>query len=250
VDAERLRAIIQLELTAGTFDYARRFPNSSRVAELGLKPAHEHRSQNLQEFGESAWLAEKKTDVKRSTFIYYSEVFKAHVQNSESGGKLLAEIADEDVNRWKLEMESRRTVQREPPSTRRKNMALDALCQILRLAKRRNSTRDKLLIDTKPFKSEKNEGEVNPFSEEEIESLIGAALPWERSLLTVCFFTGMRRGEVFGLRWSSIFFDRERILVRSSLTAKGRANRLAAEADGASKSPDADPPLLALDQPR
>ena len=34
----------------------------------------------------------------------------------------------------------------------------------------------------------------------------------------------MRRGEVFGLRWSSIFFDRERILVRSSLTRHGESS--------------------------
>ncbi|MBE3603291.1 hypothetical protein IMX07_06600 [bacterium] len=59
-------------------------------------------------------------------------------------------------------------------------MALDVLCQILRLAKRRGLTQDKLLIDTRPFKSEENEGEVNPFSDEEVESLIGAAQPWER----------------------------------------------------------------------
>jgi hypothetical protein len=58
--AERLRATIQLELAAGTFDYARRFPNSARVAELGLKPAHETRDETLQEFGQRAWLAERR----------------------------------------------------------------------------------------------------------------------------------------------------------------------------------------------
>jgi integrase len=34
----------------------------------------------------------------------------------------------------------------------------------------------------------------------------------------------MRRGEVFGLRWSSIFFDRDRILVRSNLTRHGESS--------------------------
>jgi hypothetical protein len=89
---------------------------------------------------------------------------------SDIGRKLLAEIRDEDVNRWKLAMKTKRTVQGEPLSTRRKNMALDVLCQILRLAKRRGLTSDKLLIDTKPFKNDENEGEVNPFSEEEVET--------------------------------------------------------------------------------
>ena len=43
VDAERLSAMIQLELSAGTFDYARRFSHSRRVKTLGLKH-HEERS--------------------------------------------------------------------------------------------------------------------------------------------------------------------------------------------------------------
>lgn len=223
-DAERLRATIQLELAAGSFNYARRFPNSPRVAELGLKPSRGTPEETLQGFGERAWLAEKKTDVKHSTFVYYFETFRAHILNSEVGRKFLTDISDEDVNRWKLEMENKRTAQGELLSTRRKNMALDVLCQILRLAKRRGLTSDKLLIDTKPFKNQENEGEVNPFSEEEVETLIAAAQPWERSLLTACFFTGLRRGEVFGLKWSSIFFDRDRILVRNSLTRHGESS--------------------------
>src|SRR5580658_7331669 len=34
----------------------------------------------------------------------------------------------------------------------------------------------------------------------------------------------MRRGEVLGLRWSGVFFDRERILVRRSLTRHGESS--------------------------
>jgi integrase len=95
-------------------------------------------------------------------------------------------------------------------------MSLDVLCQILRLAKRRGLANDKFLIDARPFKNEENEDEVNPFTEDEVESLLKASEGWERSLLSVSFFTGMRRGEVLGLRWSGVFFDRDRILVRRS----------------------------------
>ena len=64
------------------------------------------------------------------------------------------------------------------------------------------------VIHADPFKNEENEDEVNPFTEDEVESLLKAAEGWERSLLSVCFFTGMRRGEVLGLRWSGVFSDR------------------------------------------
>jgi integrase len=66
--------------------------------------------------------------------------------------------------------------------------------------------------------------EVSPFTEDEVESLLKASEGWERSLLSVCIFTGMRRGEVLGLRWSGVFFDRDRILVRRSLTRHGESS--------------------------
>jgi Arm DNA-binding domain len=196
VDAERLSSTIQLELSAGTFDYAKRFPNSGRVKALGLERPEQRSNQTLKEFAEAAWLPEKRLEVKRSTFVYYNEIYKPHIEKAEIGKKLLSEINDEDINLWKLEIEGKRTPQKKPLSTRRKNMSLDVLCQILRLAKRRGLANDKLLIDARPFKNEENADEVNPFTEDEVESLLKASDGWERSLLAVCFFTGMRRGEV------------------------------------------------------
>jgi len=222
-DGERLSATIQLELSAGIFDYANRFPNRERVKTLGLKRAEQRSDQTLREFVEAAWLPAKRMEVKRSTFVYYNEIYKPHIENAEIGKKFVSEIADEDINLWKLEIDAKRTPNKEPLSTRRKNMSLDVLRQILRLAKRRGLTNDRLLIDVRPFKNEENEDEVNPFTEGEVENLLRASEGWERSLLTVCFFTGMRRGEVLGLRWSGVFFDKDRILVRRSLTRHGES---------------------------
>jgi integrase len=224
VDAERLSATIQLELSAGTFDYAKRFPNSGRVKALGLKQQAQCSKQTLREFAEAAWLPAKHLEVKRSTFVYYNEIYKPHIENAEIGKKLLSEIDDGNINLWKFEIEGKRTTNKEPLSTRRKNMSLDVLCQILRLAKRRGLTNDKLLIDVRPFKNEENEDEVNPFTEDEVETLLKVSEGWERSLLAVCFFTGMRRGEVLGLRWSGVFFDKDRVLVRRSLTRHGESS--------------------------
>jgi len=65
VDAERLSSTIQLELSAGTFDYANRFPNSERTKKLGLKRPQQRSNQTLKEFAEDAWLPEKRLEVKR-----------------------------------------------------------------------------------------------------------------------------------------------------------------------------------------
>ena len=75
-----------------------------------------------------------------------------------------------------------------------------------------------------------------PFNEDELESHLKAAEGWERSLLSVCFFTGMRRGEVLGLRWSGVFFDRDRILVKRSSDRHGEARPRARPASATSSA--------------
>ena len=85
VDAERLSSMIQLELSAGSFDYAKRFPNSERVKKLGLKRPEQQSRQTLKDFAEAAWLPEKRLEVKRSTFVYYNEIYKPHIEKAEWG---------------------------------------------------------------------------------------------------------------------------------------------------------------------
>ena len=223
VDAERLSATIQLELSAGTFDYAKRFPNSGRVKALGLKQQAQCSKQTLREFAEAAWLPAKRLEVKRSTFVYYNEIYKPHIETAEIGKKLLSEIDDADINLWKLEIEAKRTPNREPLSTRRKNMSLDVLCQILRLAKRRGLTNDKLNRRSSVQKR-RERGRGQPVYRRRGRESSEGLRRMERSLLTVCFFTGVRRGEALGLRWSGVFFDKERILVRRSLTRHGESS--------------------------
>jgi predicted ATPase len=66
--------------------------------------------------------------------VYYDEIYKPHIKKAEIGRKLLSEIDDGDINLWKLEIECKRTPNKEPLSTRRKNMSLDVLCQTLTLS--------------------------------------------------------------------------------------------------------------------
>jgi hypothetical protein len=53
-----LSATILLELSAGSFDYAKRIPNSDRVKAFGLKQTEQLSDQTLKEFAEAAWLPE------------------------------------------------------------------------------------------------------------------------------------------------------------------------------------------------
>ena len=120
VDAQRLSATIQLELSAVTFDYAKRFPNSERVKTLSLKPTEQRSDQTLKEFAKAAWLPEKRLEVKRSTFVYYNEIYKPHIENAEIGKKLLPEIDDGTsiFGNWRLKASESRTKSVSVPDAR------------------------------------------------------------------------------------------------------------------------------------
>lgn len=67
----------------------------------------------------------------------------------------------------------------------------------------------------RPLKVPKSD--VDPFTLEEVQCLIGAVRKDYRNYMLTRFFTGMRSGEIHGLRWKYIDFDRRLILVRETI---------------------------------
>ena len=59
--------------------------------------------------------------------------------------------------------------------------------------------------------------DVDPFSLGEVQKIINTARPDFRNYFTVRFFTGMRTGEVHGLKWKYVDFERRLILVRETV---------------------------------
>ncbi len=60
--------------------------------------------------------------------------------------------------------------------------------------------------------------DIQPFTLDEVRLLISTVRPDYKPYLTVRFFTGMRSGEVNGLMWRHIDFERHQILVRQTFT--------------------------------
>jgi integrase len=67
----------------------------------------------------------------------------------------------------------------------------------------------------KPLKVPKSD--VDPFTLDEINQLLATVRPDFRNYYTVRFFTGMRTGEIDGLKWRYVNFDSRQILVRETL---------------------------------
>jgi integrase len=63
--------------------------------------------------------------------------------------------------------------------------------------------------------------DVEPLTFEEVQRLLAESSEWERSLLTVLCFAGLRPNEALALRWDDLDFERNQILIRSSLSRYG-----------------------------
>jgi len=98
-------------------------------------------------------------------------------------------------------------------SNRRINKLVNLLRQII------NEAADRFDFRT-PFQNIKQlkvrRTDVDPFSLEEVKLMLETVRPDFRSYYTVRFFTGMRSGEINGLKWKYIDFERRLILVRET----------------------------------
>ena len=61
---------------------------------------------------------------------------------------------------------------------------------------------------------EPEDADVMPYNADQIEAIIAAAEGWERALVTLYFFTGIRRGEALALTWDRVYLDRGLLLLR------------------------------------
>jgi len=230
-EARRLCATIQLELKARTFDYARRFPDSDRLRQLGIKAPEQIQPMSVSELAQS-WLLSKQGEVKKSMHGYYKEVAGIFIQRDALGAKLIRDLRQEDVDRWRGRVDEKLTQTGGALSTRRKNMAWDVLKQIIEFARARKLLGEDLLLGMKTFKDsgqasdgdmhlseeEPDDGEATPYRAEEIEIIVAAAEGWARALVTFYFFTGVRRGEALALTWDRVYLDRDRVLINRCLS--------------------------------
>ena len=108
-------------------------------------------------------------------------------------------------------------------------MARDVLCQSLDLARRHYRIED-LILGLKVFRNvEESDGhgvdsedDIHPFAPEEVEKIVASAEDWEQSLITLYFFTGLRRDEGLGLTWNNVFVDDGHLIVTHTLGRYGR----------------------------
>lgn len=235
---EKLLARIEAEIAAGTFDYLRYFPNSKRAALLSareiasektpvatavaavLPDAHQPSMPvpvsmpTFKDFAET-WYRETEVSWRKSHQRTIRDILDRRLI-PEFGEKVVGQITKADI------MAFRSTLAKVPgrKSSTLKAKSINAIMTPLRQIL--NEAADRFEFNTpyrniKPLKVQK--GDIEPFTLEEVQKILGAVRADFANYYTVRFFTGMRTGEIDGLKWKYVDLKNRMILVRESIVA-------------------------------
>lgn len=232
---KRLQALanrIQKEIERGTFDYGAFFPNSPKAevfANGGPAKAGPPAEEVPAPPPEPAAVAERQTP----TFADFAELWfmemspqwrRLHRQGVRDvldknllpafGTRPLHAITKADVMGFRAELAKMPGRKGGTLGAARINKIMCFLRQVL------NEAADRFEFTPafrgiKPLKQKRTD--VEPFTLEEVQKILDTVRPDYRDYLTVRFFTGLRTGEVNGLKWKHVDLERNLILVRETV---------------------------------
>jgi integrase len=208
---------IEAEITLGTFEYHRHFPNSPNAKEF-TKQAEVQRSREahdtpLFEAFSKDWIGEMKIQWRQSHITTVEGTLKNYL-NPHFGEKEVGRITKKDILDFRASLAKVTTRSGKSLSASRINRIMTPLRMILSEAANRFEF-------TSPYHGIKSlkvpRTDVEPFSIDEVKQIIDTVRPDFRNYYIVRFFTGMRTGEIDGLQWDHLDFKRRQILVRQAL---------------------------------
>lgn len=224
---------ISKEIKQGLFDYATTFPGSPRATQFvgsagtigsivptaagGNSPPSVPALPDTPTFSDFSvtWRKEMAPQWRRQHRDSVDATFAAHLL-TEFGERPVGSITKADVLtfRAKLAEMPGRSSPTLSPTTINRTMGL--LRQCLTEASERFGTPD-AFKGVKRLKGRRPD--VKPFSLEEVEKIRSTIRADFRNYVTCRFFTGMRTGEINGLKWKYVDFEHEVIKVREVFSA-------------------------------
>jgi integrase len=225
--AEAVIRRIKSAISDGSFKYEEFFPSSTLASRFAAQPAAAA-PQPLAPVAATAAAAISPTPTFRdfvTTWVteHQIEWRRSHIKvlNSTLNGHLLPAFGDKPVGtitksdvlvfRSKLGEKPGRTG--EKLSAKRINNILAVMRQVMADAAEAHRFPSPFAT-VKPLKTRKSD--VRPFTLEEVARILKTVRMDWRDYLQVRFLTGMRTGEVNGLKWKYVDFDRRLILVRET----------------------------------
>lgn len=229
---EKILNKIEEDIAAGVFDYRRYFPNSKLADKFDVNPtpkrAISHHVQTtyaatvpelntptFKDFSEQ-WFSEFSIGWRRTYISSIRQILDSRLV-PEFGEWVVSSIRREDI------LSFRSILAKDPGrkqdsklSPRRINAIVLVLKQVL------NEAADRYHFTTqvdrvKPLKLKKTD--VQPFSMDEVQKIINTVRPDFKNYFIVRFFTGMRTGEINGLKWKYVNFEKKLLHIRETFTA-------------------------------
>ena len=211
---------INAELLTGQFDYLNHFPNSKVAQKLlldeqKLSGALTNKTPSFEDFLDEwfeesilKWRPSHLKNMKSMKNKYYLRAFKGKKIDSITRADLLkfrTSLAKEPGRNGRLTL-----------SNNRINKIMDPLRRVFEEAADRHDFNTPF-IRIKPLKIEKTD--VNPFSLEEVNKIIANVREDYSRYYLIRFLTGMRTGEIDGLKWKYVDFTNHIIKVRETIVA-------------------------------
>lgn len=229
---EKILKKIEDDIAAGIFDYRSYFPGSKLASKFDDNPVPKR---TVGQYVQSAHAAPIQA-INTPTFKEFSEQWfnefsigwrRTYISTVRQilDSRLIPEYADIQVSNIRREdiLSFRSILAKDPGrkqdstlSPRRINAIVLVLKQVLNEAADRynfNTQVDRI----KPLKLKKTD--ITPFSLDEVQKIISTVRPDFKNYFTVRFFTGLRTGEIDGLKWKYVDFEKRLINIRETFTA-------------------------------
>lgn len=218
-NAERLLQRVEREIRNGTFCYGQTFPNSPRAdrsLDTNASPPTTATARPLDLPSLSAftdtWFAENEPRWR----ISYRKLVRATMDQhilSALGARSISDITRADILALRAELATKPGRKGHSLSPSRINRCMMFLRMVLAEAVERFEYTS-AFRNIKPLKVPKTD--VQPFTLEEVHRLVASIRQDYRPYLIVRVFTGMRTGEINGLKWKYVDFENNLILVRET----------------------------------
>lgn len=210
---------IDAAMTLGQFNYADYFPQSKMVEKFSKRAEHvsallsnKNNLPTVKDFKE-LWFDEMLPTWRASYVNSIVSIFNGHVL-PEFGEKIVSSITKADI------LQFRAKLAKASPETGKQRTAttINKTLKVFRLMMNEAADRHDFsspFLGVKLLKEQKTD--IQPLSLDEVYLFLKHIRADYLNYFKVRFFSGMRSGEITGLRWEHVDFDRKQILVRETI---------------------------------
>ncbi len=215
---------IDAEITLGTFEYRKYFPNSKRADQFDkravrMNQAAESVTPSFKEFADT-WWSENEVRWRYNTIVGNRAVLNRHLLPA-FGDRPVGEITKAEVFAFRADVAQRPgrcgNATLSPKSI---NNLMGVLSMIMTEAADRYEFPNPVQ-HIKRLKLPRKD--IHPFTLSDVRLILDKVRSDFRNYYTVRFFTGMRTGEIHGLKWKCVDWHARQILVRETVD-KGRTD--------------------------